>query len=381
MKEKAHTKEHHAKPKNHPWNNPRVIGISLAVLVVLSGSLLWAAVAFTGNSDANNGIGIENAVTVNAAFTNEDANHLPETEATELPRQLDGVLVAKEKANLLPWIIMFDNHPDARPHANLSKASVAYNTLVEGGATRIMAVFSPDNVSGELGPVRSARPVYIEWLSEYNAAYMHAGGSPEALQELSGFSLRDLNCLTNAARYCYRGAGYAPHNLYTNTEKLTFAMRDLQYEDVQPDFRSWRFKDEDAIEARGNFTELSLQYSSGTYNPHYEYDRERNVYLRFNANDPHMDRAQNVQIAPKNVVVQVIPEIVAIGEKGRLTLNVTGQGKAVLFRDGLVIEGHWEKPTRTDRTVFYADDGTEMKFNRGQSWVEVIPDGRGFPYH
>ncbi len=301
-------------------------------------------------------------------------------EPTELPRVLDGVIVAKNSANLWPIAVMYDNNPAARPHAGLASASVVYNTLVEGGATRIMAVFSPDAKAGRIGPVRSARAYYLEWLSEYNGLYVHAGGSPQAMETISGFSLNDLNCIGAGARYCYRDrTGYAPHNLFTDDEKLVYALRDTGLLVKTPNYKSWRFKPDDALADRGTFKNVTLKYSAGTYNAHYEYDRDANVYKRFNGNDPHLDRNTNQQIAPKNVMIQIAPPIGGIHEKGRIDLSVTSSGRAVLLRDGLVIEGRWEKPTRVDRTVFYADDGTELKLNRGQTWVEVLPEPREFP--
>jgi hypothetical protein len=291
-------------------------------------------------------------------------------------------LVAKNSANLFPVAIMYDNNPSARPPAGLTRASVVYNTLVEGGATRLMAVYSPNEIAGlRLGPVRSAREVYLEWLSEYDGVYVHAGGSPEALQELSGFQLHDLNCLGSGGRYCYRDtSGYAPHNLFTDGDKMSFAIRDFGLTETAPGYHSWRFKDDDALEARGSFTQLQVLYSSFTYDVRYTYDRQNNVYPRFHGSDPHRDRNTGDQVAPHNVIVQVIPPIVSVREKGRLTLNVTGEGKAFLFRDGLVIPGKWVKPLRVERTIFLADDGTEMKLNRGQTFVEVVPEGREFPY-
>lgn len=319
---------------------------------------------------------------VRVARATSPAQPVAAPEPTELPRRLDGVLVPKAAANLVPIAVMLDDNPAARPHAGLAKASVVYNSLVEGGATRLMAVFSPDAKFEQLGPVRSARQYYVDWLSEYNALYVHAGGSPEALAMLADFGLNDLNGIGSGARYCFRDtSSYAPHNLFTDHDKMAFAIRDYNLADVVPTYSTWRFKDDDVRAARGTFAELELRYSSDTYNVRYEYNPETNLYARFHGSDPHRDRTTGEQIMAKNVIVQVIPPIEAVGEKGRLTLAVTGQDKAFLFRDGLVVQGHWEKADRTDRTRFIAEDGTEMKLNRGQTWVEVIPDGHEFPFH
>lgn len=351
----------------------------VGAVCLLVASLAWSAAHKVGRETSSD----ISVVLSNRAAKQAVVPDQPVADPNVLARRLDGVLVPRESANLFPVASMFDNNPSARPPAGLSKASVVYETLVEGGATRFMGVFSPDIVSGtRIGPIRSSREAYLEWLSEYDGLYVHAGGSPEALEMLSGFGLHDLNCLSNGASYCYRDtSGVAPYNLFTNGDQFAIALKDFSLTDRVPTFTTWRFKDPDELNARGTFTELKLIFSSGTYNARYTYDREKNVYPRFQgADDPHRDRNTGEQIAPANVIVQVIPPIVSVREKGRLTLNVTGTGKAFLFRDGLVIPGHWEKSLRVERTRFIAEDGTEMKLNRGQTFVEIIPEGHEFPY-
>ena len=356
-----------------PFWHKRAVRYSVLAVVILAFSGLsvsLAAMQYQVADDQNDSVPVKPA----------DQSVVVVPEPTELPRQLDGVIVPKASANLWPVAVMYDNNPAARPHAGLATASVVYNTLVEGGATRIMAVFSPDTKAGRIGPVRSARAYYLEWLSEYEGLYVHAGGSPQAMETISAFSLNDLNCIGAGARYCYRDrTGFAPHNLFTDDEKMVYALRDMALLDKTPSYKTWRFKDDDALPDRGTFKTVTLKYSSGTYNARYDYNREANIYQRLNGNDPHLDRNTNQQIAPKNVIIQVVPPISGIHEKGRIDLSVTSSGRAVLLRDGLVIEGRWVKPLRVDRTVFYADDGTELKLNRGQTWVEVLPEPREFP--
>ena len=52
--------------------------------------------------------------------------------------------------------------------------------------------------------------------------------------------------------------------------------------------------------------------------------------------------------------------------------KLTGEGQAIVFQDGVAIEGSWEKPSPTERTRFYDAAGNEIAFNRGQTWVEVL---------
>ncbi|MDD3888185.1 MAG: DUF3048 C-terminal domain-containing protein, partial [Patescibacteria group bacterium] len=69
------------------------------------------------------------------------------------------------------------------------------------------------------------------------------------------------------------------------------------------------------------------------------------------------------------------PKEEVMDDYGRLQLVVTGEGKVQIFRDGEMVEGTWKKATRTDRTKFYDSTGSEIKLDRGQTWITVVPDG------
>ena len=102
----------------------------------------------------------------------------------EFKNMLTGFCVnSKEDENIWPIALMVDNNPDAWPQFGISKADLVYSTLVEGGATRFMAIFTSKQLS-KIGPVRSARPYYLTWAKGINALYGHSGGSAEAIQKI-----------------------------------------------------------------------------------------------------------------------------------------------------------------------------------------------------
>lgn len=280
---------------------------------------------------------------------------------------------------------MIENLPVVRPQSGLSQAAVVYETLAEGGSTRFMAVFDPAEKISELMPVRSARPYYIEWVSEYGALYAHAGGSPKALTVIRENSdINNLDALSRNGKYFWRDTSKsAPHNLVTSSDKMNFALRDLGLADKPAEFRTWQFKDEAPLSERGDdgkSVEFNFSYGK-SYLVRYRYDQATNDYKRFNADVPHEDKNTGEQIAVKNVVVQLVREPgYDPSGKGRLDIYVGGTGKAWIFRDGQVIEGTWQKISRTDRTLFYDTDGKEVQFDRGNTWVHVLPETEAVTY-
>jgi len=302
--------------------------------------------------------------------------YVEEDESDTVGRRLDGVLVDREQAHHWPYAVMMENLLSVRPQSGMSQAAIVYEALVEGGATRFMAVYDPSENIPEIMPVRSARPYYLEWVSEFGALYAHAGGSPKALTVIwENPDINNLEALSRDGVYFWRDqTKSAPHNLVTSSEKMNFALRDKELRDKEADFKSWIFKDEAELDERGeNGKVLSFNFSYGTtYKVDFAYHQEENEYARSNANLPHLDKNTGEQITVKNVVVQLVEEPVLNGGKGRLEMYVGGEGKAWIFRDGQVIEGTWKKSSRTDRTLFYDSDGQEVQFNRGNTWIHIL---------
>lgn len=299
-----------------------------------------------------------------------------------VPRRLDGVLVDPVTANFWPVAVMIDNMTTARPHSGLAVAGVVYEALVEGGCTRLMAVYEASHRTAEIGPVRSARPYYLDWVKELDALYGHCGGSNEALGAIGTRGIKDIDQITGASRFFWRDKSrYAPHNLFTSSKLLDHAVLDSGLKEEKPAYDSWKFKDDKSLEERPSEEKfVKIDFSSRSWLVEYSYDRENNQYLRSMGGGPHKDKITGEQYTTKNVVVEYVSSRVT-DAKGRLHMDTIGEGKALVFRDGEAIEGTWKKGSREERTKFYDGDGKEIELNRGQTWIEIVPPERPVEYN
>lgn len=307
------------------------------------------------------------------------------TESQQNVRLIDGVLVEKESYAYEQNVgVIIENLLSVRPQAGLGAASLVYETYAEGGATRFLAVFPKQTAISvpKIGPVRSVRPYFLEWNAEFDGLIAYAGGSPDGLAMIDGFSTKDLNALRGSQQYFFRDTSLAaPHNLFTRANLLQAALHDQGLGETRATFPSWNFRDDPVTAARPvQGRNVSVAFSGRAYAVKWMYDRATNAYLRYNADQPHMDANTSAQISAKNVIVEILPPIMSIGEKGRLTLNLHGTGKAYLFTDGGINIGTWAKADRNGRTTFTYADGTAAVFNRGATWVEVIPEDKGVTY-
>lgn len=282
-------------------------------------------------------------------------------------RFIDGVYVKKGIENIYPVAVMIDNHVDARPPLGLSRANLVYEAEAEGGITRYLAIFASGEEINGIGPVRSARPYFVDWASEFSALYTHVGGSPEALAKMTKEDIFHINEFYQG-EYFWRGDDkIMPHNVYTSTNNL---YKYLEKKDKKEGaYFSWVYKDEAPLENRGEDSSIRINFLLDSYKVEWKYSKAENNYTRYLAGIPHEDMSGEV-VKTKNILIEYI-EAEVIDNAMRLKMDVTGSGRALVCFDGKCNEGDWKKSNKTARTRFYIND-QEVEFNRGTTWIEVV---------
>lgn len=295
-----------------------------------------------------------------------------------------------------PLGVMVENHVDARPIIGLSRADIVYEAVAEGGITRTLSLFYCQD-AGDIAPVRSARTYFLDWLSEYEAAYAHVGGAntagpADALGQIRDYGIRDMDQFGLGFPTYWRGTDkLAPHNVHSTTKKLWEAAekRDFGAEDEKgvrwdKNFVQWKFKDEEPLEKRGDQKPIEVPFWSDApdYKVTWQYDKNINQYLRLHGSETQIDPSTKETLNAKNVIIQFQIERTANDgyPDGHLLYTTTGTGNALIFIDGKVIKGKWSKKSRTERTIFLDEKGKEVNLNRGQIWIQTIPVGNTVTY-
>lgn len=296
---------------------------------------------------------------------------------TRVVNNLDGTKVEKDKAIRHPLAVMVENHPEARPQVGLDKASIIYEAITEGGITRFMAVYGPYDTN-KVGPVRSARTYYIDWLSEFNAFYVHVGGNLDALDKIKADNILDLDEFTIGDKAYWREpkAGIAiEHTMYADINKLYDIALNEKHWPKTSDFTALKFKEPLEIALRGAGQKVQINFSSESYNVVWTYEPKTNTYLREMGGEIHKDRNTQKQLASSNIIIQEMARqeaTTAINESG-WKMDTIGEGKVKVFSQGKEVNGTWKKANRTSRTIFYDDKGKEIIFTPGQFWIEIVP--------
>ena len=296
-----------------------------------------------------------------------------------------------------PVAVMIDNSPEARPyHAGLFDALVVYETLAEGGSTRLEAVFAGAPAAERVGPVRSARPYFVQVAAGWGAFYWHAGGSPEGLalikklvRQNEFINLNEISGYGPIYLWREKSVG-APHNLFTSGEKIAKALADFELTALPEAKLIWRWEKngddkaakKQAEKAAGLANNIQVIFSPGlVFNPSYIYDAEKKAYQRSLAKKSHQDYNTKEQLAASNVIIQKVSAEVALASGyDRIDFNIIGEGEAIYFRDGQVFNGRWKKASTASQTEWFLNDRPYV-LKQGQTWVEIVPGEREVSYN
>lgn len=320
---------------------------------------------------------------------------IPTPPPTE-PTLIDGVRVYPEQLQemeaRLPLAVMVDNlATGARPQVNLDKAELVFEAVAEGGVTRFLVVYWR-NAPGVIEPVRSARVYYLDWAAELDAIFVHWGfavsdGAVDVPSAISRLGLRHLDGFFYERPLFERDPNrVAPHDGIANSGALWDEAAQYGWSGP-PAIDPWTFKEDDSARARASDAVTADTVDLGFGGPFFSdyavrwtYEPSTNSYLRTMGGVPHVDGASGQRIRAKNVAVMVTDASSVGDDMSHLLYRTTGQGQAIVFQDGVAIEGNWEKPSAAERTRFYDAAGNEIAFNRGQTWVEVLAVGDPLSY-
>jgi len=348
---------------------------------------------------------------------------LPKTEVCPI----NGEMFTKAERDIWegrrPLIAVIENHLDSRPQSGLSRADLIYEVVAEGGITRFLSVFYCGASAQDLriGPIRSARIYLINWATEYGDSplFLHVGGANNickncpggvkipgtvtkevrALEELIDLGWRRAsgNALDAGANVGYPqvwrdperipGAAYE-HTFMGSTDKLfdLGAERGFGYKDEDgapwdKNFVKWNFSDDKPLPSP-RATKISFEFWSNKpdYDVVWNYNAEKNIYMRENGGKPHIDLENKQELSAKNVIIQFVGEKGPVDKEGHMFYTTIGEGEALIFQNGDVLEGTWEKDSQSGRTKFFDSAGREVSLVRGVTWIEAVPDGNEISY-
>ena len=302
-----------------------------------------------------------------------------EEEASGVKSLLTGEDISAEIANNRPIAVMVENTVDALPQYGLNSAGVVYECPVEGGLTRLMAIFDNYYDLEQIGNVRSCRPYYVYFAKEFDAVYVHVGQSIHGKVLLDTGIVDDINALSGAAAnitFFRTSEKKAPHNCYVSAESVQKGIEAEGYRTTYEDGYKghYQFASADEPETLENGEDCAVVAPYFFNNePYFIYNEETQTYDRYQFNKAQTDAVDGEQVSVKNILFQTSATTTSLLEETQyLNIPLVGSGAGKYFTNGKMIDVTWEKDSDTDITHYYDSEGNEIKLNVGKTWVCLI---------
>jgi len=288
------------------------------------------------------------------------------------PHPLSGISCTNHNAR--PYAVMLAVDAATRPLSGIAAADVVVEMpVVKDSITRLMALYACEQ-PGLIGSVRSARDDFTPLAAGFDAIYAHWGGSSFALKQLNQGIIDNIDALPNPSEAFFRhGPLPSPHNGFTSYENLSLAADGLGYR-TETIFEGYPHAENIPAKDAPESATLSIKYLR-PYNVDYIYNKETNRYLRWRGGTPERDALDNRQAEAAAVAVMFTASRAISADYN--DVDVTGNGRAVIFQNGEAIEGEWSKDgANVSSKLFFKDaNGHEISLTPGSLWLAIVDNG------
>ena len=275
-----------------------------------------------------------------------------------------------------PIAVMIDNHKGAWPQAGLNKTYLVYEIIVEGGETRLMALFKGQTVD-VVGPVRSSRHYFLDYVMENDALYAHYGWSPKAESDISTYGINNINGIYYGKPTFWRiSKKKAPHNAMTSTKTILEASKKKGYRTTSDNSSVLNYAQEELKLADGiEATEIKIPHSY-LHSVTYKYNNKAKRYTRYSRGVLQKDYTTGEEVTTKNIIIIFANNSVLQDgtNKDRQNLHNIGTFDGYYITNGKAIKIKCTKTDRRTKTIYRdAKTGKEIEVNDGNTWINICP--------
>lgn len=309
-----------------------------------------------------------------------DSDISSETVPPEPPKNfLTGeTLTNTESLGKRPVAVMINNIVNALPQYGISDADIMYEIPVEGGITRMMAVYSDFKAMPQICSIRSCRYYYPLLALGMDAIYVHWGQDNSIAKDtLLRTKIDRLEGSTIGSKYYGRdkarlNAKYAlEHTGFFDGTRMAEAIAEMKYrEDRDASYGKTLFKFNDEVKADGTDCTKAVLKFSYSYFSTFTFDPATKTYKKQHSGKPHMDQRSGKQLEFTNVLV-LKTNIANRNKSVLMDVDLSG-GTGKYISDGKVMDITWKKPSETSPIVLMDAAGKEISINPGKSYIAFI---------
>jgi len=268
-------------------------------------------------------------------------------------------------------VVKIDDTPPAHPQAGLEDADVVYIEQVEGGLTRLAAVFS-SKIPAVVGPVRSARISDIEILQQYGrVAFAYSGAQSKLLPVIAGANLENLGAQHQSREiYVEDPLRSPPTAMMLQAAKLMEKVTTAKLPIAISKSVGWSFGDRP--DTGTAIASVKVSWPTSAYEATWSASQERWLLSQRAVADL---SASGKQLGPTTFVIQLVsitPSEYHDKVGGVTPFSATvGTGSGYVLRNGVSIAANWRRLSADEGTTWTDKSGEEIKFAPGQIWIAL----------
>lgn len=347
-----------SKGKRAKKNNKSHKMLIISVIIILLVAVVAGIYYYTGKSANNKNENILVDLGV-------DEGLKPEEEKTE----------SIFEGNSRPVAVMIDNHKGAWPQVGLNNAYSVYEIIVEGGETRLMALFKGKDVK-KIGPVRSARHYFLDYALENDAICTHYGWSPKAQSDISSLKVNNINGISESTERFWRIKQKSqPHNVITSIKDILEIAKQKKYSTTSNKKSVLNYSDEEVNLDQGVIANTVTIPYSDLHTTSYKYNLETKRYTRYARGIKQTDMETGEPITTKNIIITFAKNTPLKDKenKDRQDLDNIGTNDGYYITNGKAIKIKCIKNSRTSQTIYKDLNGNEIEVNDGNTFFNICP--------
>lgn len=318
------------------------------------------------------------------ALGNKENTKLKNNSKKDIPavkEEVKKLQIVDEDSNSRNIAVMYNNISTVWGYqSGLQDAYIVYEIIVEGGYTRLMAVFK-DAKTERIGSVRSSRPYFLDYALENDANYIHFGGSDQAYSDIKSLGVNNIDGMSYSAGYWRdKTLGLASeHTAFTSMDKIQTGLKKKKYRTTTTTDLLLNYSVDEvnisnmtgAIKADTVYIDYSSSRSTT-----FEYDSINKVYLRSQGTAKstykHTDYVTKKQYTAKNIITYQVQNY-SLDKKDRQAIKNIGGGSGYYITNGYAVPITWEKKTRSSQTIYRYLNGQEIVVNDGNTYIQIQP--------
>jgi hypothetical protein len=268
-------------------------------------------------------------------------------------------------------VVKIDDTSMAHPQIGLEDADLVYIEQVEGGSTRLAAVFS-SKIPTRIGPVRSARISDVELLAQYGrVGYAYSGAQKKMLPVIAAANLHDLGAQKNSSTiFTTDPTRTSPYAMVLRADLLLELAKSRGLEFAESKSMGWKFGK--VTEEGVAITSAQVSWPASSYDVHWS-KAENRWLLDFRKEANVSESGQ--RLGASTFVIQLISITNSIykDKNGGITplSSTVGSGSGYILRNGKSIKATWSRATAEEGTRWMSMKGEEITFEKGQIWVAL----------